>query len=277
MTTIRQALRQAAARLENAGVPDAMHDAALLLSHLLGEPPLNLRADAGRPLPEGAETDYEALIHRRETREPLQYITGQAWFMGLPLQTAPGVLIPRFDTEALCQRALARVPSKGRVLDLCTGSGALAVAIAHARPGARMLAGDISPEALALTRRNAAACGAAVEARQGDLFAPFAGEAFDAIVSNPPYIPAGELPTLQAEVRREPALALDGGADGLDFYRRIAAEAPAFLSHGGWLLLEIGSSQAAAVTALLRDDFEEIAVYQDLNGLDRVVEGRKRT
>ena len=196
--------------------------------------------------------------------------------MGLCLRCAPGVLIPRFDTEILCREALARMRGEARVLDLCTGSGALAVAIAHARPQARVFAGDISPDAIKLARENAARCDVRVDVRPGDLFAPFACERFDVIVSNPPYIPAGELPGLQAEVQREPALALDGGPDGLDFYRRIAAEAPAHLTPGGWLLLEIGSDQAAAVTVLLARDFDIISVYGDLNGLDRAVAGRRR-
>ena len=276
MPTIREALRQAAARLEAAGVPEAPNDAALLLSHVTGEPPLNLRADGGRPLGLEAAAAFDALVARRETREPLQYILGEAPFMGLMLGTAPGVLIPRFDTAALCQQALARMTGRERVLDLCTGTGALAVAIGHRFPGARVFAGDISPQAISLARENAARCGVSLDARLGDLFAPFAGETFDVIVSNPPYIPTGDLAGLQAEVKKEPALALDGGPDGLALYRRIAAEAPAHLARGGWLLLEIGSDQAAEVGGLLAADFEQISVYADLNGLDRVVAGRKK-
>ena len=276
MPTIRETLRAAAARLTAAGVPEPMNDAALLLSHATGEPPLNLRADAGRELPQGTLAAYESLIARRESREPLQYITGEAPFMGLMLRAAPGVLIPRFDTEALCQQAMARMTGAERVLDLCTGTGALAVAIGCRFPGAEVLAGDLSGQAVALARENAARLGARVTVRQGDLFAPFAGERFDLIVSNPPYIPTAALAALQEEVKREPVLALDGGADGLDLYRRIAAEAPGHLTPGGWLLLEIGSDQAAAVRALLQKDFERIEVYGDLNGLDRVVAGRRR-
>ena len=276
MPTIREALRGAADRFRAAGVPDAANDAALLLSHVTGEPQLNLRADAGRELSADVTAAFEALVDRRAAREPLQYITGEAWFMGLRLRCAPGVLIPRFDTETLCQEALRRMRGRERVLDLCTGSGALACAIGHAFPAARVFAGDISEAALSLARENAARCGVQAEFRLGDLFAPFAGELFDLIVSNPPYIPAKALSALQAEVRREPSLALDGGADGLDFYRRIAAEAPDHLPRGGWLLMEIGSGQAEDVTALLRPDFRDIEVYRDLNGLDRTVAGRRK-
>ncbi|MBQ9300247.1 MAG: peptide chain release factor N(5)-glutamine methyltransferase [Clostridia bacterium] len=276
MPTIRETLRDAARRLEAAGVPDARDDAALLLSHVTGEPQLNLRADPERPVSPVALAAYEALVSRRARREPLQYITGEAWFMGLCLKTAPGVLIPRFDTETLCQQAMERMNGAERVLDLCTGSGALAVAIAGTFPQARVLAGDISDTAARLARENAARCGADVEVRLGDLFAPFAGERFDIIVSNPPYIPAGALKSLQEEVRREPALALDGGPDGLDFYRRIIKEAPGYLVPGGWLLLEIGSDQGAAVCGLMAKDYREIERYSDLNGLSRVVAGRIR-
>lgn len=276
MATIRDALRQGAERLKNAGVEEAAGDAALLLSHVTGEAPLALRADAGRELNAEALFAYEGLIARREKREPLQYITGEAPFMGLLLKAAPGVLIPRFDTEVLCEQALFRLAGGQRVLDLCTGSGALAVAVAHYAPRAQVSAGDISGAALALARENAARCGVRVELRQGDLLAPFAGETFDMILCNPPYIPAGELAALQEEVRREPALALDGGADGLDFYRRLAVEAPAHLAPGGWLGLEIGSGQAEAVCALLAADFEKISVHQDLNGLDRAVLARRK-
>ena len=274
MPTIREALRRAAEHLEAAGVPDAACDAALLLSHVTGEPQLSLRADAGRQLAGDTVAAFEALVARRAQREPLQYITGEAWFMGLCLKTAPGVLIPRFDTETLCQQAIDRMQGGERVLDLCTGSGALAVAIAHRFPGARVFAGDISPDAAVLARENAARCGVAVDVRLGDLFAPFAGERFDVIVSNPPYIPAGDLPGLQAEVQREPALALDGGLDGLGFYRHIIKEATMYLDPGGWLLLEIGSDQAAAIVALMGENYREIEVYRDLNGLDRAVAGR---
>ena len=276
MPTIREALRRAAARLTAAGVPEALNDAALLLSHVTGEPPLNLRADGTRALPAKDAAAFEALVDRRAGREPLQYILGEAPFMGLLLKTAPGVLIPRFDTEALCQQALDRMTGDERVLDLCTGTGALAVAIGKHFPRARVFAGDISPRAVELARENAARCGAQVDARLGDLFAPFGGDAFDIIVSNPPYIPTGDLAGLQEEVKKEPALALDGGPDGLTLYRRIAAEAPAHLAPGGWLLLEIGSGQAADVSGLLAANFEEISVYSDLNGLDRVVAGRKK-
>ena len=274
MPTIREALHAGAARLSAAGVMEALNDAALLLSYVTGEAPLSLRADAGRELVAEDAAAYESLLMRRAAREPLQYITGEAPFMGLMLKAMPEVLIPRFDTETLCEQALQRLSGDERVLDLCTGSGALAVAIADHFSGAKVYAGDISPNAVALARQNALCCGVSITVRQGDLFMPFAGERFDMIVSNPPYIPSGDLPGLMAEVQAEPVLALDGGRDGLDFYRRIIKEAPCYLTANGWLLLELGDGQAQAVTALLKESFEEITVYSDLNGMDRTVAGR---
>ena len=274
MPTIREALHAGAARLSAAGVMEALNDAALLLSYVTGEAPLSLRADAGRELVAEDAAAYESLLMKRAAREPLQYITGEAPFMGLMLKAMPEVLIPRFDTETLCEQALQRLSGDERVLDLCTGSGALAVAIADHFSGAKVYAGDISPNAVALARQNALCCGVNITVRQGDLFMPFAGERFDMIVSNPPYIPSGDLPGLMAEVQAEPVLALDGGRDGLDFYRRIIKEAPCYLTANGWLLLEFGDGQAQAVTALLKESFEEITVYSDLNGMDRTVAGR---
>ncbi len=274
MPTVREALRAGAARLSAAGVTEASNDAALLLSFVTGEAPLSLRADSGRELAAEDAVAYEALLIRRAAREPLQYITGEAPFMGLMLKAVPRVLIPRFDTETLCEQALLRLCGREHVLDLCTGSGALAVAIADRFPDATVFAGDISSDAVALALENASRCGVNVTVRQGDLFAPFAGERFDMIVSNPPYIPSGDLLGLMEEVHSEPVLALDGGRDGLDFYRRIIDEAPHYLTAKGWLLLEFGDGQASAVAALLSENFEEIAVYSDLNGLERAAAGR---
>ena len=276
MTTCRDALRAASGMLAQAGVPDPAVDAAFLLSHVTGTPHLLLRAEGWRELTQSQLADYQALIDRRCQREPLQYILGTAQFMGVTLRAQPGALIPRNDTETLCEQALARMQGRERVLDLCTGTGALAIAIALQFPGAQVTAADISADALDVARQNIADTGARVTLRQGDLFAAAAGERFDIIVSNPPYITAEELADLQPEVCREPALALYGGLDGLDFYRRIAREAPDYLSPGGWLLLEIGSAQAEAVSALLAERFEALAVYPDMQGLPRAVAARLR-
>lgn len=214
MTTCRDALRAASGMLAQAGVPDPAVDAAFLLSHVTGTPHLLLRAEGWRELTQSQLADYQALIDRRCQREPLQYILGTAQFMGVTLRAQPGALIPRNDTETLCEQALARMQGRERVLDLCTGTGALAIAIALRFPGAQVTAADISADALAVARQNIADTGARVTLRQGDLFAAAAGERFDIIVSNPPYITAEEMADLQPEVCREPALALYGGSDG---------------------------------------------------------------
>lgn len=274
MRDILQALRAAAGMLARAGVPDPAVDAALLLSHITGRAPLELRA-LGGALTTAQEEAYDVLLARRAAREPLQYIVGTVDFMGASLRAAPGALIPRMDTEILCERAFARMRPNARALDLCTGTGALAVAIKLRFPTASVQAGDISPEALAIARENARLNKAKVDFCEGDLLAPFQGQTFDVIVSNPPYIPLDALTDLQPEVQFEPRLALAGGADGLDFYRRIARDAPQCLAPGGWLLLEIGCDQAQAVRALLAPRFADIAVSPDLRGLDRVVEARK--
>lgn len=268
---IGAALRAAAAGLADAGVPDAVLDAEYLLAEVLHCPRLSLRLEKTRLLTAEQEAAYGALLARRKSREPLQYILGTQPFMGFPLRVDSRALIPRNDTEALCEQALLHLGPGQRALDLCTGTGALAIALKKLCPGADVTAADISADALALARENAAALGADVRFLQGDLFAPVAGERFHVIVSNPPYIPDTLRGQLQPEVNREPALALFAGADGLDFYRRIAALAPAYLLPGGWLLLEIGDTQFDAVAALLSGAFEGITRIRDMNGLPRVV------
>ena len=274
--TIREALRAAQERLEAAGVPEAGLDAELLLAFALHEDRLRMRLDGQRALPEASLDRYEALVVRRETREPLQYIEGEAPFMGLTFTVAPGVLIPRQDTEILCEEALSRLRPGMRVLDIGTGSGALAVSLAKLG-GARMTAADVSDAALAIAQENAKRNGADVRFVKSDCFEALAGERFDMIVSNPPYIDAQEMAELMPEVRREPELALFGGLDGLDYYRRIAAQAPAHLAHGGWLLFEIGWKQREPVCALMRAHIGEPFACRDYGGNWRVVGAQLRS
>ena len=269
MTTVLEALKAAEQRLK--AVPDPRLDAEWLLSEVLGVSRLEMLLNKRRELTEGEAAAYEALLVRREAREPLQYILGSQSFMGFSLKTDSRALIPRNDTEALCEEALKYIRPGGRVLDLCTGSGALAAAIKKLRPGAEVTATDISEAALSLAKENAERLGAEVRFVQGDLFTPLAGEKFNVIVSNPPYIPDALRGRLQAEVEREPALALFAGDDGLDFYRRIVKDAPAHLLPGGRLCLEIGDGQGDAVKALLYEGFTDIQVLNDLNGLPRVI------
>ena len=272
--TILEALKSGAERLQ--AVPDPRLDAEYLLAHVLNISRLSMLIDKSRALSDAEAVRYEDLLRRREGREPLQYILGIQPFMGLPFKTDVRALIPRNDTEALCEAALAEAQPGDAVLDLCTGSGALAIALRKLRPGLIVTATDLSGDALALARENARALNAQVRLLQGDLFAPVRGEVFDVIVSNPPYIPEALRGRLQPEVEQEPALALFAGEDGLDFYRRIAREAPGFLRAGGRLLLEIGDSQGTAVRRLLEEGFHGIRILNDLNGLPRVIRAERK-
>jgi len=271
--TIREMLKAAASRLENAGVPDSAYDAQAMLAHVLGESDmLRMRAEGYREVPQEAAARYEALLTRREKREPMQYILEETEFMGLTFHVEPGVLIPRFDTEVLCEEALRRLGGeKRRVLDIGTGSGAIAVTMAKLAPACEVIAVDVSDTALRVARDNAERNGVKVRFVKSDCFTELRGETFDMIISNPPYIDEGEMKELMPEVLQEPELALYGGADGLDFYRRISREARAHLAPGGCLLFEIGWKQKEAVEALVRETIGEPFSHKDYGDNWRVV------
>ena len=268
-------IRQTAALFHSAGIPDPAWDSALLLAHLTGHPPLNLRLDTDTQLSESTLQAFAALRDRRLERTPLQYLTHEQSFLGHTFFVDERVLIPRPETELLAERVIdALRPVKApNVLDLCCGSGCIAVSVALALPDAQVHASDLSAGALAVTRQNAEALGVRITLHQGDLLAAVTGLRFHLIVSNPPYIPTAACAALQQEVLQEPAMALDGGGDGLDFYRRIAREAPRHLLPGGKLFLEVGFDQAEAVCVLLTSGgFADAAVYPDLQGIGRMVE-----
>ena len=273
--TIREALREGTALLQKAGVPDADVDACLLLADLLKEDTLVLRIEGQRELSEEKQREFEALLARREKREPLQYILGETEFMGLTFHVEPGVLIPRADTEIVCEQALMRLKPGARVLDIGTGSGALAISLAKLGKDVRVTAVDISDAALAIARANAECLSADVEFVKSDCFSVLKGEKFDMIISNPPYISGEEMKVLMPEVLLEPHLALFGGEDGLDFYRRISREAPEYLNDGGWLVFEIGWLQKDAVCAPLRENIGEPFAERDYGGNWRVVGAKK--
>ena len=273
--TIREALRLAAARLEQAGVPDADVDAAYLLASVLKEDTLAMRINGHRELAAPQWAAFDALCDRRAAREPLQYILGETEFMGLTFHVEPGVLIPRADTEILVEKALAWMKPGARVLDIGTGSGAIAVSLAKLGRQAQVTAVDVSDRALEIARRNAERNGAAVEFVKSDCFSALKGRKYDMIVSNPPYISEDEMRGLMPEVTREPELALFGGADGLDFYRRISREAPEYLNEGGCLLFEIGWLQKDAVSALVKAHIGEPFALRDYGQNWRVVGARK--
>ena len=273
--TIREALKQATARLGAAGVPNSDYDAAVMLGHVMGEDALMLRMNSWKDVPADRLEAYEAIIARREKREPMQYILGSTGFMGLDFHVEPGVLIPRPDTEILCEEVLKRLAPGARVLDIGTGSGALAVSIARLGKDVSVTAVDVSDAALAIAQGNAQRNGAQVRFVKSDCFAALEGETFDMIVSNPPYIDSEEMRTLMPEVCQEPELALFGGEDGLDFYRRISREAGAYLKKGGCLLFEIGWKQKDAVSELLREHIGVPFALKDYGDNWRVVGANK--
>ena len=256
-------------------------DAEVLLRHVLGVSRAALFAAPERPLAEQEWQRYRRLLRRRANGEPVAYLTGRREFMGLEFRVHRHVLIPRPATELLVERALAHLAVDGagrRVVDVGTGSGAVAISLAAARPALQVVAVDVSPAALAVARANARRVlgprQQRVRFRAGDLLAPVDGHA-DVIVANLPYVPASELTTLPAPVRDfEPALALDGGPDGLDLYRTLLRQAPAKLKPGGALLMECDPRQAATLARLAQEAFTRarVDVRRDLSGKDRLVE-----
>jgi len=276
--TVLKLLKWTAEYFSGKGIDNGRLDSELLLADTLKLNRVGLYLNYDRPLTAEELTLFRKQVERRARREPLAYILGRCEFWSLPFVVTPAVLIPRPDTEVLVEEALKRLPPQGRVLDVGLGSGAIAVAIAHERSDARVEGIDLSPEALAVALENAAANGVAeqVTFRQGDLFA-LNGGPYDLIVSNPPYIAAGEMPTLMPEVRDfEPSLALVAGADGLDCYRALVPAAWPQLSAGGWLLVEVGAGQSQAVQDLFSAaDYCEGITVRDLGGIERVVGGRK--
>jgi release factor glutamine methyltransferase len=258
----------------------ALIDAAesrLLLAHALGKPPAWLYAHADEVADAGLAERFEDLVAARAAGQPVAYLIGRRSFWTLDLAVTPATLIPRPETELLVELALARLPSGsvGRVADLGTGSGAIALAIARERPDLAVVATDASSAAVAVARGNAAAnAWHNGEFREGSWFEPLAGERFDLIASNPPYIAEGD-PHL-VSLQHEPALALTSGADGLEAIREIIAAAPSHLQASGWLLLEHGWDQGRAVRALMESaDFAEVDTVRDLEGRDRVTQGRR--
>jgi len=277
-TEIRALIEEGAARLKRVA-DDPRRESEILLGAALGQPRAWLIAHGEKRILDCEATDrFEAHVTRRALGEPIAYILGEKEFWSLPLLVEPAVLIPRPETELVVERALARLPagSAGSVLDLATGSGAIALAVASERPGCRVVGTDLSPDAVTLAMRNAARLDLAhVEFRVGSWFEPVQDERFDLVASNPPYIADGD-PRVEAGVRRyEPHAALFSGATGLEALSEIVAGAPAHLNPGGWLLLEHGDQQGEAVRHLLADrGFVDVATFHDLAGLERCTEGR---
>jgi release factor glutamine methyltransferase len=275
--TLRERLQLAEELLASAPHPDrARLDAELLALSLLSQTRSWLLANRNQPWPASLESAYTQALARRSRGEPVQYILGHTEFFGLPFSVAPGVLIPRPETEHLVEEVirLAAGSPKPRIADIGTGSGAIAVALAHALPAARLWATDLSPEALQIARLNAPRNSVAdrITFLAGDLLTPLTGQQFDIIASNPPYIPLTDHDSLSVEVRSfEPHSALFAGEDGLGIYRRLIPDSRALLTSGGWLVMEIGYGQQQAIKTLLETSrYTKIHFVPDYQGIPRV-------
>ena len=265
------------------GIESPRLDAEVLLSHVLGKQRIYLYVHFDEPLLAEELALYRAMIRQRVEHMPVAYILGEKEFMGLTFKVTPDTLVPRPDTEILVQAAVDELKAQtegneepARLVDIGTGSGAVCLSVLSLLDGVTADTVDISPAARAVAEENAAALGleARVKFHTGDLLAPVAGQQFTAIISNPPYIPVADIAELAPEVRcKEPMTALAGGADGLDFYRRLCMEAPAMLTENGFMAFEVGIHQAEAVAALAEDNplIGRTEIRKDYAGIDRVV------
>lgn len=274
---LREAVELAAARLSASPHPDrARRDAELLLLHLIGKSRAWLLAHAEEEFGGCTAVRYASLVERRLAGEPVQHITGEVEFFGLPFRVSPDVLIPRPETEHLVEAAIEITGGSdvATIVDVGTGSGAIAIALAHALKSNRITATDLSPTALSIARDNGERNGVNVRFLEGDLLEPVARESFSLVVSNPPYIAEIDRPSLSVEVRQyEPEMALFAGPEGLDIYRRLIPQAFSRLCLGGHILLEIGYGQAQAVCALLEQSgFFDVRSHSDLQGVPRVLD-----
>ncbi len=292
MLPLKELIKIGENQLREAGIADAVRDAKDLYCFMDKLDAVGLMMHWQDVLQDNTCEAYFELIERRAKGEPMQYITGTQEFMGLTFKVNPSVLIPRQDTETMVEDAIEVITKKTlrgeefckdtpkEVLDLCCGSGAIGISLAKLCSKVKVTCSDLSEGALETAKGNAALndCAKTVKFEQGDLFAPFCGKLgkkkFDMIISNPPYIESEVIPTLQTEVKdHEPMMALDGGMDGLDFYRQIVEEAPNHLKKHGIIMMEIGHNQGEAVCNLLEETekFEKITCLKDLPGLDRIV------
>ncbi len=280
MIALVDVLQRTSRFFQERGVPSARLDAELILASVLKLDRVGLYLQHDRPLTDAELEALRPLVRRRGAREPMAWILGSKGFWKIELHSPPGVLVPRPDTEALVEAALTQLPEDEErfVADVGSGTGAVGLSLAWARPKVKLYATDLSPEALAATRENASRLGLTdrVAVLRGPLLEPIpAKRPVDLVVSNPPYIPSAQIETLAPEIRdHEPRLALDGGPDGLDVYRRLipAAAARARVA----VLLEVGDGQAQAVAVLLEAaGLSEVRTWKDLSGTERVVGGRK--
>ena len=273
--TYREAVEFGTKCLTDAGVPDAALDAWYLLQMVCKIERSYYYVHGEEDITQDAQKEYEIAVQKRAEHIPLQYIIGEQEFMGLRFKVNSNVLIPRQDTETLVEQVLKIVKPGMKVLDLCTGSGCVLISVLKNAPELTGMGSDISKTALLVAKENAKLHEVDAEWVRSDLFDNIT-ETFDVIMANPPYIPAGEILSLMPEVRDfEPENALDGGADGLDFYRKIAGQVKDYLNPGGYVYMEIGYDQGEAVSELMRNaGFTEVEVIKDLARNDRVVKGK---
>ncbi len=272
-------LNEAVSHLKNQNIENPRLDAEVLLAHILKKDRVYLAVHRNSQVPQEQAEAFRKLYQRRGTKEPVAYIVGHREFMSLDFDLLPGILIPRPDTEVLVEFVMEACPNAANISDLCTGSGAIAVSLAHYLPQSHITAVDISPLCVEITQKNAEKNGVAdrVEVLEADILAWAPDRIFDCIVSNPPYIPTEVVMGLDSDVKDyEPHLALDGGKDGLVFYRHLAQKAHQWLCNGGVLAMEIGHDQADEVAALLKETgaFSHIGFCRDLAGIRRVVYGK---
>ena len=273
--TYREAVEFGTKCLTDAGVPDAALDAWYLLQMVCKIERSYYYVHGEEDITQDAQKEYEIAVQKRAEHIPLQYIIGEQEFMGLRFKVNSNVLIPRQDTETLVEQVLKIVKPRMKVLDLCTGSGCVLISVLKNAPELTGMGSDISKTALLVAKENAKLHEVDAEWVRSDLFDNIT-ETFDVIMANPPYIPTGEILSLMPEVRDfEPENALDGGADGLDFYRKIAGQVKDYLNPGGYVYMEIGYDQGEAVSELMRNaGFTEVEVIKDLARNDRVVKGK---
>lgn len=257
--------------------PDYLIDAKLLLEHVLECDGLYLFMHKQDEIISENIVNYKLLLDRRKTGEPLQYIVGHQEFMGLEFDVAPGVLIPRGDTEPLVEAIIERVGDAKRILDIGAGSGAIHISLAHYLKHVECVSVDISDEALKIAQKNAVKLKVSdrITYFKSDVFEALKGQKFDVIVSNPPYIPTKVIEGLQKELMHEPKIALDGGEDGYDFYRRIILESKLYFNANGLLAFEVGHDQSKQIVSLLEEaGYKNIEIISDLGQIERVVMAR---
>lgn len=277
--TLAYALSEAVAQLQNVETEPPLFIAELLLAHVIQQPRSYMKAGPERVLTNEQWLEFQRLVERRVRGEPIAYLTGWREFWSLELEVSPATLIPRAETERLVELALQRIPVDAiwRIADLGTGSGAIGLAIAHERPRCAVLATDVSPHALAVAKSNATRLGINnITFQHSEWFAALGGASFDVIVSNPPYVAEHDIHLQRGDLRFEPQQALSSGADGLYDLRRIIQAAPAYLRAGGWLLVEHGYDQQAAVLDLFSTHhFVDVSGHTDSAGVPRIVSGAR--